>query len=243
MARSPDPRIAARAPHRASGANAPTHLAASARDRTTHANAPPDFTASAPARTTHANAPTRLAALALACGLVAAGCEVASAATAAEREAKKAEREAKKAAREAKQAAREAKKPPTPAPPAAPTPAPRPAPAKPPSAGPTLPPCPSDNPLTFRSFGAGFLRTWCTGCHSSTLPEADRQDAPTDVNFDTHALYLPHANDVYARAVVEAHALAADADASVAPMPPAGLVPEPELRRLAQWIACGSPTQ
>ncbi len=219
MARSPDlPR-----------ANAPTRLA--------HARAGDDAPARAAAR-------RRLAAAALACGLLAAGCEVAHAAP---DPARKAEREAKKAAREPKKAARDPAPtapaaPATPPPAAAPSTSPR-APTPPPAAGPPLPPCPPDNPLTFRSFGAGFLRTWCTGCHSSTLPERDRQDAPTDVNFDTHAFYLPHARDVYARVVLEAHALAADPKASTSPMPPAGLVPEAELRRVSQWIACGSPIE
>lgn len=201
-----------------------------------------------------ARSPDRRIARVLACCLLASACEVASAAPAPDREAKQADRAAKKAAREAKKAAREAsteaQKPPTPGPAAAPkpptsrpadtskAPAPPSPTAAPKTAGnPALPACPADNALTFRSFGAGFLRTWCTGCHSSSLAEADRQDAPSDVNFETHALYLPHAQEVFARVVVEGRA----PPASASPMPPAGLVPDAELRRLAQWIACGSP--
>lgn len=105
------------------------------------------------------------------------------------------------------------------------------------SAAPPLPACPPNSPLGHRSFGAGFLRTWCTGCHSSTLAADDRQGAPVDVNFDTAALYRPHARAVYERAVLEA---AAD-PSSASPMPPAGVVPEADRRRLAEWIACGSP--
>ncbi len=104
-----------------------------------------------------------------------------------------------------------------------------------------LPVCPPDNALTYRSFGDGFLRTWCTGCHSSTLAADARQDAPGAVNFDRAALYKPHARDVYDRAVLEAHAVAVDPNAAAAPMPPAGVIPEADRRRLAQWIACGSP--
>lgn len=175
----------------------------------------------------------------LACALLACACEVASAAPDSTRQA---EREAKQAAREAKRAAREAKAAKAASAKQAPTSPPAPAPKSTPVAGPTsapapTPACPPGNPLTFRSFGAGFLRTWCTGCHSSTLPERERQGAPDDVNFDSHALYLPHAREVLARAVLEAHAPAE----SASPMPPAGLVPEPDRRRLAQWIACGSP--
>jgi uncharacterized membrane protein len=100
--------------------------------------------------------------------------------------------------------------------------------------------CPGDNVLTYRSFGAGFLRTWCTGCHSSTLAADDRQGAPTGVDFDRHDLFRPHAREVYARAVVEAHRSTVD-PAAAAPMPPAGVVPEADRERLARWIACDSP--
>lgn len=106
--------------------------------------------------------------------------------------------------------------------------------------GARLPACPADNPLTYRSFAAGFLRTWCTGCHSSSLPAKDRQDAPDDVDFDSAAAYRASATLVYDRAVLEGRKLEAD-PASASPMPPAGVVPAAELRRLEQWIACGSP--
>ncbi len=104
----------------------------------------------------------------------------------------------------------------------------------------TLPTCPPDNALTYRSFGDGFLRTWCTGCHSSTLAASDRQDAPMGIDFDRALLYKPHARDVYDRAVLEAHAAVTNPNAA-SPMPPAGIVPEDDRRRLGQWIACGSP--
>jgi len=107
-------------------------------------------------------------------------------------------------------------------------------------AGPPLPACPPSSPLSHRSFGDGFLRTWCTGCHSSTLAADDRQGAPQDLNFDSAALYKPHARLVYERAVLAAHAAATDPK-SAAPMPPAGVVPEADRRRLSEWIACGSP--
>jgi len=117
----------------------------------------------------------------------------------------------------------------------------RPPPSTPPSTdGPPLPACPPDNTLTWRSFGAGFLLTWCTGCHSSHLGAGARQDAPEDVNFDTHANFKPRARQVYERAVLEAHAFVQDPNKG-SPMPPAGLPTEAERQRLAQWIACGSP--
>jgi len=60
------------------------------------------------------------------------------------------------------------------------------------------------------------------------------------MNFDSAALYKPHARAVYERAVLEAHAAATDPK-SASPMPPAGVVPEADRRRLSEWIACGSP--
>jgi hypothetical protein len=104
-----------------------------------------------------------------------------------------------------------------------------------------LPPCPPDNTLTWRSFGGGFLLTWCTGCHSSTLAADARQGAPDDINFDSHAAFKPHDRLVYERAVLEAHAVATAANASASPMPPAGLPSDADRKRLAQWIACGAP--
>jgi len=155
------------------------------------------------------------------------------------------ERKAKRAAKRAK--AQQTADPKTTANPKKPAEHPQPA-KKPTATTPTssassagLPACPPDNALTYRSFGDGFLRTWCTGCHSSTLAASDRQDAPGDVNFDRAALYKPHARDVYDRAVLEPHALLVDPNAAATPMPPAGVVPEADRRRLAQWIACGSP--
>ncbi|HSN32152.1 MAG TPA: hypothetical protein VLU41_05670, partial [Ideonella sp.] len=100
--------------------------------------------------------------------------------------------------------------------------------------GPPLPPCPPENVLTWRSFGAGFLLTWCTGCHSSALAEDARQGAPPAVDFDTYARYKPFERLVYERAVTEAHAIAVDPEAAASPMPPAGLVPAADRERLAQ---------
>jgi hypothetical protein len=150
--------------------------------------------------------------------------------------------ESKAARREARREARRVDSKAAPKPTAAPKPKVTPGPTAAPTIAspPGLPACPPDNPLTYRSFGAGFLRTWCTGCHSSTLAAKDRQDAPDDVDFDSAAAYRANAPLVYDRAVLEGRKLEAD-PAGASPMPPAGLVPPDELRRLEQWIACGSP--
>ena len=148
------------------------------------------------------------------------------------------EKAARKQAREAKRDQKQ--KPDKPDKPAKDKPAKDKQPSTPSAPSTPLPACPPDNTLTWRSFGGGFLLTWCTGCHSSHLSAEARQDAPTDVNFETHAAFKPHANLVYERAVLEAHAFIRDPNTG-SPMPPAGLPPESDRQRLTQWIACGAP--
>jgi hypothetical protein len=84
--------------------------------------------------------------------------------------------------------------------------------------------------LDYRSFGAPFMRDWCTGCHSSDLTGDARAGAPADVNFDTRDGVLMHLDRIQARAA-----------ASPPTMPPRGQ-PGPEERSLlADWISCGAP--
>jgi hypothetical protein len=89
--------------------------------------------------------------------------------TKAEKAARRAEREAAKAAKAAKAGGAEKagkakgekkveEQPEQPVKPAKPVKAAR---VKPTASDVTLPACPQDNALTYRSFGAGFLRTWC----------------------------------------------------------------------------------
>ena len=79
--------------------------------------------------------------------------------------------------------------------------------------------------LSWETFGQGFLRSQCQGCHASTA--ADRFGAPENVIFDTEEDAVEFADRILARAA------GPDAD-----MPPAG-GPSPEDRvRLARWIEC-----
>src|SRR5256885_11151834 len=39
--------------------------------------------------------------------------------------------------------------------------------------------------LDYGNFGAPSVLNWCRGCHSSTIPQTQRQKAPMTVNFDT----------------------------------------------------------
>jgi hypothetical protein len=89
--------------------------------------------------------------------------------------------------------------------------------------------------LTWENFGEPFMLTWCTGCHHSALPTAQRAGAPCSANFDTHAGVRERAP------VIALRALDWMTLEGVAPMPPAALVPEDELALLREYLGCGAP--
>jgi hypothetical protein len=91
-------------------------------------------------------------------------------------------------------------------------------------------PPPPDCSVTWDSFGEGFLKTWCTSCHSSDLPADLRYGAPVGVDFDTLLGARLWGDRLVARAVGEG-----------ATMPPAGAVPAEQQQKLADWVACGLP--
>lgn len=93
------------------------------------------------------------------------------------------------------------------------------------SAAPDL--CAHDPPLTWTSFGEGFMDTHCTGCHSSLLPEEMRNGAPLGVDLDTRSGVAEWVDRVAARALGEEPE-----------MPPGGGPTESELARLEEWLAC-----
>ncbi len=90
--------------------------------------------------------------------------------------------------------------------------------------------CPPDSFLTYENFGEGFMRSWCTGCHSSYLGDGDRQDAPLGTDFDTREGIEAWRERIYARA--------GDANDT---MPPAGGPPADDRILLADWLTCGMP--
>src|SRR4051812_36148977 len=71
--------------------------------------------------------------------------------------------------------------------------------------------CPNDSALDYRTFGAPFMRDWCTGCHSADLTGDDRAGAPASVDFDTIAGVRSHLELIKQRA-----------GADVPTMPPKG---------------------
>ena len=89
-------------------------------------------------------------------------------------------------------------------------------------------PCLRDPPLTWDSWGKGFVEKHCNGCHSSIIPDAHRNNAPKGVDFDTYVGVLTFAERIDAR-VVELNPTA---------MPPGGGPTDEELSLLAEWLTC-----
>lgn len=90
----------------------------------------------------------------------------------------------------------------------------------------------ADSILTWENFGQPFMLTWCTGCHNSALPTAQRSCAPCYANFDNHAGVALQA------AVIGIRTLDPPPDMK---MPPAAIIPEDELAMLREYIDCGAP--
>jgi hypothetical protein len=84
--------------------------------------------------------------------------------------------------------------------------------------------------LTWENTGDPFVTTWCTGCHSAEVAEAQRFGAPPNINFDTLAEVQLWQDRI--RAV----ALADDAA-----MPLAGPATAEDRTRMGQWLDCGAP--
>jgi hypothetical protein len=89
-----------------------------------------------------------------------------------------------------------------------------------------------DSTLTYENFGAPFMASYCTNCHSSTLTGTARNGAPTGHDYDTLDGILLVAEHVDENA-------ASGPDATNVLMPP--LDPRPsdaEREQLGAWLAC-----
>jgi len=87
---------------------------------------------------------------------------------------------------------------------------------------------------TWESWTSGFLRTWCTACHSAQLGTGARYGAPAGIDFDTYA------DAVLLSGAIESAAGPGDGE-SAPRMPPVGGPTSEERARLVDWIACGMP--
>jgi hypothetical protein len=95
--------------------------------------------------------------------------------------------------------------------------------------------CPTDNTLTYDSFGQEFMDSYCTQCHSSELQGEARNGATVDHDFDTLDGILGVLEHIDQMA-------AAGPDSVNTTMPPHdddGDKPTLEEReQLGQWLAC-----
>jgi hypothetical protein len=93
--------------------------------------------------------------------------------------------------------------------------------------------CPPGNPLTYDSFAADFMASYCTRCHASTLAGPDRHGAPLFHDFDSERgiLNVGHHVDEYAAAGPLAINTLMPGDDGPAPS-------VEERRQLGQWLAC-----
>lgn len=95
--------------------------------------------------------------------------------------------------------------------------------------------CPEGSTLTWGTFGKGFMDSYCTRCHSTTLTGSARQGAPNDHNFDSVELVRVELDHTDEQA-------AAGPDSVNALMPIGTPTPsEAERRQLGEWLACGAP--
>lgn len=93
---------------------------------------------------------------------------------------------------------------------------------------PTDPSVCEDSYVTYNTFGAAFTASWCRGCHSSSIPEGERQDAPLGVDFDTEADLRTWQDRIRVRAT-----------GATPTMPPVGGPSDAERQLLVEWIDCG----
>jgi hypothetical protein len=107
--------------------------------------------------------------------------------------------------------------------------------------------CPDPDPLTLTwdNFGQKFMADYCTACHASTLPRAQRNGAPLYHDYDTlrGVLQLPDHIDMYAGSGPAAHNTVMPP--GECPSVPGGPLdrdcPKPskaERTDLSMWIAC-----
>lgn len=95
--------------------------------------------------------------------------------------------------------------------------------------------CPSDNTLSYDTFGKAFMADYCVDCHSSEVKGSARRGAPAGTDFDTLAAIRLHSGHI------DAHA-AAGPKAVNDEMPEEDPRPTLEQRiQLGQWLACGAP--
>jgi uncharacterized membrane protein len=91
-------------------------------------------------------------------------------------------------------------------------------------------PCPTQGTtLTYDNFGKGFIDGNCQRCHGAST--SNRNGAPSDFDFGTVDRVRAHKDRIFARA----------AEDNVTMPPGPDDPPEPERKKLGEWLACGAP--
>jgi hypothetical protein len=70
----------------------------------------------------------------------------------------------------------------------------------------------------------------CNGCHSVLIPEAQRQGAPSGVDFNTYADVIEWHDRIIARGTLKV--------LDTPSMPPGGGPSESELAQALEWLEC-----
>jgi hypothetical protein len=83
--------------------------------------------------------------------------------------------------------------------------------------------------VQWNGFGQGFLLTYCTACHATTVTGEGRKGAPEGIDFDTLAGTQDHTERIKVRVLTSGD------------MPPSGGPSSEELAMLKQWLDCGLP--
>jgi len=95
--------------------------------------------------------------------------------------------------------------------------------------------CPTQQTLTYASFGQPFFTTYCQRCHASTVTDLARMGAPVNTTFDTVEDIRFHSHHIDELA-------AAGPAGTNTEMPPDGAMPNAAERlQLGEWLACGAP--
>ena len=95
--------------------------------------------------------------------------------------------------------------------------------------------CPSEQTLTYESFGSDFFASYCTSCHSSELSGPDRHGAPLAYNWDEIETVREHADLIDKMAAAGPEAV----NTSMPLRDPRPTVEERE--QLGEWLECGAP--
>ncbi|HVZ36186.1 MAG TPA: hypothetical protein VG963_27350 [Polyangiaceae bacterium] len=93
--------------------------------------------------------------------------------------------------------------------------------------------CPADSMVSYDSDIKAFMMSYCTKCHATNVPAAQRNGAPSDHNFDTELGIINEATHID-------EAAAAGPTITNTMMPPKGY-PAPsvaERQKLGEYLAC-----